>query len=90
LRKLVILAQNSTSNSSLAEKLKLKDMNLAQLTKNLLAFAKKPHFDFIKKKKGTKFIESLFWLNDIAKKDGINIEDYDLMYKSPALEGVLS
>ncbi len=61
----------------------------AKLTKNLLAFGKKPLLDFIKSKMGSRFLKNNLWFLAIEKKFGMSMQDYDRIYKCEELRPVL-
>lgn len=62
----------------------------SKLTKNLLAFGKKPHLNAIREKLGLSYFRSNDWLMAVEQKDGINMEDYDRMYKHPEFKEALT
>ncbi len=83
LRKLYKVGSKLAGNGNSEDRL------TAKLTKNLLAFGKKPLLTFIQSKMGSKFFKNNPWLSTISKKFGITMEDYDRIYKSEELRPVL-
>ena len=51
-----------------------------RVTKNILPFAKKPHFKLIEAKLGKNFIKDNLKLNEIKNSPGINLDGYHYMY----------
>lgn len=57
-------------------------------TKNILPFAKKPHFDFIEASFGSSYVDNNEEIKDIKNKKGMTMNDFVTLYSRPELEAI--